>query len=321
MKLRFEVREFPLANPFVISRGSKTHASVVEVSIEQSGLIGLGEGVPYSRYGETSDSVSKQLASLPEEFTRQQLQELLPPGAARNAVDCALWDLEAKLSGLSVWELAELPKPMPLDMGETISLGPVHQMLARAKELENAKLIKLKLGSPNDEEVLLRIREFAPAPRLLVDVNEGWSKEQFEQLVPALEAARVEILEQPLRDQDSQHLRDIKLNAVLCADESLHPSQGLEHLADRYQMVNIKLDKSGGLTTAIEQVKQARELGLGVMIGCMVSSSLSIAPGYLLGQLADLVDLDGFSLLAHDRPGGFEIYSGQLRPTDESFWG
>lgn len=321
MKLRFEIREFPLANPFVISRGSKTHASVVEVSIEQSGLIGLGEGVPYQRYGETPESVAEQLGSLPQEFNREQLQELLPPGAGRNAVDCALWDLEAKLSGLSVWELTELPKPMPLDMGETISLGPVDQMLTRAKQLENAKLIKLKLGSPHDREVLLRIREFAPAPRLLVDVNEGWSKGQLEELVPALEAARVEVLEQPLRDQDSQHLKDIKLNLVLCADESLHPGQDLEQLADRYQMVNIKLDKSGGLTAAIEQVKQARELGLRVMIGCMVSSSLSIAPGYLLGQLADLVDLDGFSLLANDRPGGFQIYSGQLKSTVESFWG
>lgn len=321
MKLHFEIREFALANPFVISRGSKTHASVVEVTMEQSGHVGMGEGVPYSRYGETLASVIHQLASLPQEFTRQQLQELLPPGAARNAVDCSLWDLEAKLSGQSVWELAKLPQPTPLDMGETNSLGPVDQMLARARELENAKLIKLKLGSPHDEEVLLRIRDFAPTPRLLVDVNEGWSTEQLEQLRPALEAARVEILEQPLSDQESHYLKGMKLDSLLCADESLHPGQDLDQLADRYQMVNIKLDKSGGLTAAIEQVKEARELGLRAMIGCMVSSSLSIAPAYLLGQLADLVDLDGFSLLANDRPGGFEIHSGQLRPTGGGFWG
>lgn len=321
MKLIFEAKEFQLANPFVISRGAKTHATVIEVAIERDGTVGLGEGVPYPRYAEGIESVSSQIASLPREFNCSELQQLLPPGAARNAVDAALWDLEAKEVGSSVWQLANLPEPKPITMGETISIGPVDQMLARAKELASAKLIKLKLGSPQDQEVLLNIRDFAPNPKLLVDVNEGWSREQLEQLAPALEAARVEILEQPLSDQDSHHLKGLKLSAVLCADESLHPGQDLEQLVDRYQMVNIKLDKSGGLTSAIEQVYRARELGLKVMVGCMVSSSLSIAPAYLLGQLADLVDLDGFSLLASDRPGGFEIHSGQLRPTEDSFWG
>ena len=321
MKLAFEVREFDLASPFVISRGSKTKAQVIEVSIEHEGHMGMGEGVPYARYGESPETVSKQLSLLPKEFSRQELQELLPPGAARNAVDCALWDLEAKLAESTVWELANLPSPKPLKMGETISLGPVEQMLQRASELKNANLIKIKLGCEHDEEVLLRIREFAPTPTLVVDVNEGWDPDQLQKLLGPLEISRVEILEQPLRDKDSHHLRNLDISATICADESLQPGHDLEQLIDRYQMVNIKLDKSGGLTEAIAQVERARELNLKVMIGCMVSSSLSTAPAFLLGQLADLVDLDGFSLLDKDRDYGFEISAGAIRPTSPGFWG
>ena len=321
MKLSHKACDFELLNPFVISRGSKTHARVIEVSVEQDGHIGLGEGVPYARYGESVESVISQLETLPKAFSRYQLQALLPPGAARNAVDCALWDLEAKLTGTAVWQLAKLPEPKPLTMGETISLGTAEQMLESARQMQSAAIIKLKLGGQDDAKVLKQIRDFAPNPRLLVDVNEGWSQEKLQELLPLLTTARVEVLEQPVSDADSDCLDQQQSGSILCADESLHPGQDLQLLLGKYQMVNIKLDKAGGLTGAIEQVARARQRGLKVMIGCMASSSLSIAPAYLLAQLADLVDLDGFSLLKSDRDGGFEIAGGEIRSTSKSFWG
>lgn len=321
MKLSHIARDFELANPFVISRGSKTHARVIEVKVEQDGHTGLGEGVPYARYGESVASVTAQLESLPKAFSKQELQSLLLPGAARNAVDCALWDLEAKLTGTPVWQLAKLPEPKPLAMGETISLGSASQMLQSARQMESAALIKLKLGGWEDAEVLKQIRDFAANPRLLVDVNEGWSQERLRELMPLLATANVEVLEQPVSDANSDCLKQHQSGPLICADESLHPGQELELLLGRYQMVNIKLDKAGGLTAAIEQVATARQLGLKVMLGCMASSSLSIAPAYLLAQLADLVDLDGFSLLKTDREGGFEIAGGEIRPTSRGFWG
>lgn len=321
MKLSYIARDFELANPFVISRGSKTHARVVEVRVEQDGHTGLGEGVPYARYGQSVASVTTQLESLPKAFSRQELQSLLPPGAARNAVDCALWDLEAKLTGTPVWQLANLPEPKPLTMGETISLGSASKMLQSAKQMQSAALIKLKLGGQEDADVLRQIRDFAPKPRLLVDVNEGWSQERLRELLPLLATANVEVLEQPVSEAESDILSGNLGAPTLCADESLNPGQELELLLGRYQMVNIKLDKAGGLTAATKQVAIARQLGLKVMIGCMASSSLSIAPAYLLAQLADLVDLDGFSLLKTDREGGFEIAGGEIRPTSRGFWG
>jgi L-alanine-DL-glutamate epimerase-like enolase superfamily enzyme len=321
LKVSARVKSFELASPFVISRGPKSQAEVIEVKIEQDGAVGLGEGVPYPRYNETAAVVLEQISRLPARFNRHDLIELLPPGAARNAVDCALWGLESKLQNQPVWQLANLPEPKPLEMGETVSLGPAAEMLEAAARLSDVAVVKLKLGGQADAEVLAGIRAVAPAPKLIVDVNEGWSPAALSDLLPLIEAADVEILEQPLAASTDAFLASIKAKTMLCADESLHPGQNLAELTDRYQMVNIKLDKTGGLTAAIEQLSEARRLGLRVMVGCMASSSLSIAPAFLLGQLADLVDLDGFRLLAQDRADGLQAKAGKLLAANTGFWG
>lgn len=311
---------FPLSTPFGISRGVKTQAEVIEVSITKDGKIGMGEAVPYARYGESVAGCLEQISGLPKEFDREQLMNLLPAGAARNAVDLALWDLEAKLQARPVWSLAGLPEPRPLPFGYTVSLASVAEMAAAAEKNSTVEFLKVKLGGDNDAEALRAIRAAAPESRLLVDVNEGWTLEQLTQLVPVLRECEVELLEQPLAASDNELLASADVGIPICADESNQGGRSLIELAKNCQVVNIKLDKSGGLTAALAEIELARSVGLKVMVGCMVSSSLAIAPAYLLGQLADYSDLDGFASLAQDRTNQMQISNGRVS-APEALWG
>lgn len=320
MKLTATALDFRLARPFGISRGAKTEAKVIEVQAELDGHVGRGEAVPYGRYGETVESCLKQLQMLPEDINRESLLELLPAGAARNAADLAIWDLEAKISGMPVWELAGLVSPTPIPFGYTISLSSVEEMAEDAAEHSDVAVLKIKLGSEEDADKLYAIRQAAPNARLLIDVNEGWSPKQLEQMLPVIVDCKVELLEQPLPAGMETELSLVKGMVPLCADESNQGAANLEQLARNFDFVNVKLDKSGGLTAALNQISKARELGLGVMVGCMVSSSLGIAPAFLLAQLADYTDLDGFISLAEDRPNGMVVEGGKLTMSP-GFWG
>lgn len=320
MEIELKSETFRLRTPFGISRGTKTEAEVIEVSLTKDGKTGIGEAVPYARYGESVAGCLEQISQLPIEFDRHQLLDLLPAGAARNAVDLALWDLEAKLTGEPVWSLAGLSKPKPLPFGYTVSLKSVAEMADAAKENSNAEFLKIKLGGTDDAEALLAIRAAAPNSRLLVDVNEGWNLNQLQQLIPVLQECGVELVEQPLPASENELLASADVGIPLCADESNQGGSSLAELAKNFQVVNVKLDKTGGLTAALAEVQKARELGLGIMVGCMVSSSLAIAPAFLLGQLADYTDLDGFASLAEDRKHPMQLSDGKVS-APEALWG
>ncbi|HEY7854410.1 MAG TPA: dipeptide epimerase [Aquiluna sp.] len=311
---------YRLATPFAISRGIKTHADVIQVEIRASDFVGRGEAVPYSRYAESVASCMEQIEQLPDRVYRSELQELLPAGAARNAVDLALLDLEAKQTGKPVWQLLGLPMPEPLTMGGTISLGSSEQMGMAAKKLKDLGLIKVKLGGVRDEERIAAVREAAPESRLLVDANEGWSIAEFDRLLPFLIQANVELIEQPCPASVDSELAGLNSPILLCADESFQGDAGIGEIREIFDFVNIKLDKSGGLTSGLQEVRNARSAGLGVMVGCMVSSSLGIAPAFLLAQLADYSDLDGFTSVEKDEQNGMAVRSGMLS-APESLWG
>lgn len=320
MEIQASGRNFRLTKPFGISRGAKTEAAVIEVRISKSGKTGIGEAVPYGRYGESVALCLGQIAGLPEEFDRAELLDLLPAGAARNAVDLALWDLEAKLTGTPVWQLVGLQQPEPIPFGYTISLAPVEQMAVDAARNREQKTLKIKLGGEQDEQALLAIRAAAPSSRLLVDVNEGWSKQQLERMIPVLTECEVELLEQPLAASLDAELGQLDIDIRLCADESNQGASSLGELAEVFDVVNVKLDKTGGLTAALAQISEARDLGLGVMLGCMVSSSLGIAPAFQLAGLADYTDLDGFLVIEKDRERPMQVLQGMLSAPKE-LWG
>lgn len=320
MIIRREIRSFELTKPFGISRGQKTTADVVRVEIHKDGLVGRGEGVPYPRYGDTAEMALKQIESLPQEFERESLKSLLPRGSARNAVDAALWDIETKATGQSVSSILGLDPMASLPMGYTISLASAKDMIADAVEHSQAELIKIKLGSSHDKEALLGIRNAAPNARLIVDVNEGWDLSTFKAMLPVLEEAAVELLEQPLPTEMDEQLEELDCSIPLCADESNYPGRPIEDIARIFSFVNIKLDKSGGLTSALEEVTGARQANLGVMVGCMVSSSLGIAPAFIAAQNADYSDLDGFMTIANDEVPGMVVEDGRLS-LPSGLWG
>ncbi len=321
MKLIVSRDVFPLARVFTISRGSRTEAQVLSVSIEEDGLIGRGECVPYSRYGETLDSVAAQIEGLPAPFDRAALQQMLPPGAARNAVDCALWDLEAKRAGRPAWALAGLPEPGPLVTAYTLSLDEPEAMRLQAAENAHRPFLKVKLGGEGDIARLEAVRAGAPVARVVVDANEGWSADEYAQLAPALLRLGVSMVEQPLPADDDGALADMPRPLPVCADESCHDRASLPDLAGKYDMVNIKLDKTGGLTEALALRDAARVAGLQVMVGCMVGSSLAMAPAVLVGQGAAVVDLDGPLLLACDREHGLVYDDRGVHPATPELWG
>ncbi len=312
---------FPLKEVFTISRGSRTESKVVTVSVSRDGTNGRGECVPYARYGESMDSVIAQIESLPPRITRTDLQAALPAGAARNAVDCALWDWEAKKAGKRVWELAGLPAPEPVLTAYTLSLDTPAKMEQQATKHAFRPLLKIKLGGEDDMARLEAVRKGAPDTRIIVDANEGWSPELYTALAPALIRLGVEVVEQPLPAGADDMLAEIARPLPVCADESCHDRASLPSLKGKYDMANIKLDKTGGLTEALALKDAALAEGYTLMIGCMVGTSLAMAPATLLAQGAQIVDLDGPLLLARDRTASLRYDERGVYPPTAELWG
>ncbi|MDV4144937.1 N-acetyl-D-Glu racemase DgcA [Shimia sp. FJ5] len=312
---------FKLAQVFTISRGSRTEAKVLTVRIEENGVTGWGECVPYARYDETLESVTAEIEGLPATFDRAALYDLLPAGAARNAVDCALWDLEAKRAGKRVWELAGLPKPGPEITAYTLSLDTPEKMQAQAAENAFRPLLKIKLGTPDDMPRLEAVRAGAPKSTIIVDANEGWSAEVYADLAPHLVRLGVALVEQPLPAGEDDALLGMERPVPVCADESCHDRGSLASLKGKYDVVNIKLDKTGGLTEALALRAAALAEGYKVMVGCMVGSSLAMAPATLVAQGAMVTDLDGPLLLAEDRPQPLIFDDSGVHPPVATLWG
>ncbi|RHZ97783.1 dipeptide epimerase [Cereibacter sphaeroides] len=312
---------FRLAEVFTISRGSRTESRVLTVTVTREGLSGRGECVPYARYGETLESVADQIATLPENLTRADLQTLLPAGAARNAVDCALWDLEAKDSGKRVWQLLGLPAPQPQVTAFTLSLDAPEKMRAAAARNAHRPLLKIKLGTPDDMARLEAVRAGAPATRIIVDANEGWTADIYTELAPHLLRLGVALVEQPLPAGQDELLAEIARPLPVCADEACHDRHSLPALKGKYDVINIKLDKTGGLTEALALREAALAEGYGLMVGCMVGSSLAMAPATLVAQGAAYVDLDGPLLLAEDREQPLVFDEAGIHPPSAELWG
>jgi L-alanine-DL-glutamate epimerase-like enolase superfamily enzyme len=324
--VQIEAREeiWPLKQVFRISRGSRTEAQVVVVTVTDGQYTGRGEAVPIKRYNQSVPSVLAQIEPIKSEtnLVRHRIQELLPAGPARNALDCAFWDLEAKISDKRVWELVNVPMVPEVETSFTISLDTPAAMAAAAKASANAPILKLKLGG--DDVDLARVeavREAAPATRLLIDANESWSPTHYQKIVPVLRGLRVELIEQPFPADADEVLETLDHLIPVCADESCHTSADLPRLTNRYEMVNVKLDKTGGLTEALLLCERARESGFKLLIGCMVGTSLSMAPARILASTADYVDLDGPLLLVRDRDRGLSYHSGKIDIPSRELWG
>ncbi len=313
---------FPLAEVFTISRGSRSAAQVLTATVTRDGVSGKGECVPYSRYGETMDSVRAHIEGLPTDIDRSALQTALPPGAARNAVDCALWDWQAKTEGRAVWQLAGLAEPQPIVTAYTLSLGPPETMKTQAAKHAHRPLLKTKLGGGREDIARIEaVRSGAPAARIIVDANEGWDVATYAELAPVLLRLGVEMVEQPLPAGADDALIDMDRPLPVCADEACHDRASLGALMGKYDMVNIKLDKTGGLTEALSLQHAARAAGFKVMVGCMVGSSLAMAPAMLVAQKAEIVDLDGPLLLARDRDPPMRFDDSSAYPAPPALWG
>ena len=319
--IQAKVEIFPLAHVFRISRGARTQAEVVTVTIEKDGVTGRGECVPYARYNETVESVIKQIESLPADIDKETLQDTLPPGAARNAVDCALWDFECKKRDKRIWKIAGIQVPEQKITAYTLSLDEPKNMFKQAEKNSNRPLLKIKLGTPNDMPRLEAVRKGAPNSEIIVDANEGWNAELYSQLAPELVRLGVKLVEQPLPADQDDDLIGLPRPLPICADESCHDRKSLEKLIGKYDFVNIKLDKTGGLTEALLLKTKALEAGFKIMIGCMVGSSLAMAPATLIAQNATFVDLDGPLLLAQDRQHGLLYDESWVHPPVKNLWG
>ena len=324
LELMVRIERWPIAGIFAISRGAKTEAAVVVAEISDGRVKGRGECVPYARYGETVRGVLATISSVTPRLRtgldRSELQKALPPGAARNALDCALWDLEAKRSGRRAFEIAELSAPEPVTTAYTISLDTPEAM-AKAAAKAKLPLLKLKLGGPGDPKRLAAVRAAVRDATLIVDANEGWRAENLEENLLACVAAGVQLVEQPLPAEDDRALEKIERPIPICADESVHDRSSLRGLVGKYDAVNIKLDKAGGLTEALALAAAAEAAGFGIMVGSMVSTSLGVAPALLLADRARFVDLDGPLLLSKDRPGGLRYEGALLHPPASELWG
>lgn len=323
--VRAQHDRFQLTHPFRIARGVKTQADVVTVAIEQDGVVGQGEAVPYARYAESIESTLAQIdsvrAAIEAGADRQALQSLLPPGAARNALDCAFWDLESRQSGKSVAELIGAPEPQTQASALTIVIDTPEAMAEAARAVAGIPLLKVKVDANAPDVQLRAVRAAAPNCRLIVDPNESWDEALLREIEPLLVELRADMLEQPVSADADAWLEGFKPKVPICADEAVHVAADLDVIAKRYQIVNVKLDKSGGLTEALALAKETRARGLGLMTGCMVSSSLSIAAALHIARMSDFVDLDGPIWLAEDRPGGVRDSGGMLSPPDRGFWG
>ncbi|WP_319761062.1 N-acetyl-D-Glu racemase DgcA [Maridesulfovibrio sp.] len=322
MKISVVKDVFPLAQVFTIARGSRTEAVVLRVEIEEDGFTGRGECVPYARYNETVESVTAQIEGLKIPLTREELQSALKPGAARNAVDCALWDLEAKKTGTPAWKLAGISEPTPEVTAYTLSLGTPEKMEQQAAENSARPLLKTKLGGGIEDIARIEaVRRGAPDARIIVDANEGWTADVYREMAPVLVRLGVEMVEQPLPASDDDALLEIDRVLPVCADESCHDRDSLPALKGKYDMVNIKLDKTGGLTEALKLREAALAAGYDVMVGCMVGSSLAMAPAMLVASGASVVDLDGPLLLAEDREHPLEYDDKFVFPPQSELWG
>lgn len=321
---------WPIRGSFAISRGSRTSAELVVAELRDgdeggAALVGRGECVPYDRYGETVDGVVDTLEGLRDQVARGLdrlgLQRALPAGAARNALDCAFWDLEAKRAGHRVWQLLGLSKPEPLLTAFTLSLGTAEAMGKAAAENADRSLLKLKLTGPDDLARVEAVRENAPRARLIVDANEAWTLADYVELAPRLQVLGVELIEQPLPSNKDEALAGLRRPIPVCADESCHDTASLARIDGRYDAINIKLDKTGGLTEALRLKEAAMAQGYSIMVGCMLATSLAMAPAVLVAQGAKTVDLDGPLLLARDRPDGLRFAGSLIHPPEPALWG
>lgn len=323
-RLEFRIEKWPISGAFTISRGAKTEASVIVAEISDGAHAGRGECVPYARYGESLESVAREIAGLApaiaDGMDRTALQAALPAGAARNAIDCALWDLEAKRSGKGAATLAGVPVPAPVTTAYTLSLDTPQKMAAAAREAARP-VLKLKLGAEGDIERLQAIRAARPDAVLIADANEGWNERNLRGNLDACAKANIALVEQPLPANADDALRDMQRAIPVCADESFHDRKSFDALAGKYDAVNIKLDKTGGLTEALLVAAEAERRGLQIMVGCMVATSLAMAPALLLAGRAQFVDLDGPLLLAKDRAHALRYDGSTVFPPEPALWG
>lgn len=325
MRLEVAIERWPIAGRFTISRGSRTEAVVVVATIRQGEHVGRGECVPYARYGETVEGVAAEIEAqwqlVEHGLDRHALQQQMPAGAARNAMDCALWDLEAKRSGRRAWEVAGIAAPQPVTTAYTLSLGTPDEMRNAAAAAQSRPLLKVKLGGAGDAARIAAVRAGAPHAVLVVDANEAWRADTVAENLAACEAAGVALIEQPFPSGDDAALDGRRTSIPICADESFHDQRSLDAVAARYQAINIKLDKTGGLTEALAVAELAKARGLKIMVGCMLGTSLAMAPAMLLAGQADFVDLDGPLLLAKDREPGLRFEGSIVSPPDATLWG
>jgi L-alanine-DL-glutamate epimerase-like enolase superfamily enzyme len=323
--LAVRIERWPIAGSFTISRGAKTEAVTVMAEVSLAGHTGRGECAPYPRYGETAEATQNALlamqGAIARGLDRWALQAAMPPGAARNALDCALIDLTAKSGGKRVWDLLGRAEPQPCVTAYTISLASPEAMAAATAKAAHRSLLKIKLGGDGDGERIAAVRRAAPTSQLIVDANEAWTAANLEQNLQACVSAGVTLVEQPLPAGQDEMLARIKRPLAVCADESVHDRKSLDGLRERYDAVNIKLDKTGGLTEALAMADAAKALGFDIMVGCMVATSLSMAPAMLLTSQARFIDLDGPLLLARDREHGLRYDGSLVYPPDAALWG
>lgn len=323
-RLTFTTRRYATHKPFVIARGSKSQADQIIVSISDNAYTGIGACVPYPRYDESIESVSDAIQTITPDIDNgldiNALQNLMPPGAARNAVDCALWDLHCKISGQPIWKLAGLNEPVPRETAVTLSVGSPNDVAAEAKKLTKFPLLKLKLaGDDIDQDRITAAFSNAPSSQFILDANEGLDINSLNTLLHSINIEQIALIEQPVAVGEDETLSDCPYKALLCADESFHTQTDIEKLAPYYGAINIKLDKAGGFTQALESAKTAHNQGLTVMLGCMLGSSLAMAPAFMLSEFARYIDLDGPLLLAQDDDHGFTFEGSVMHPA--SIWG
>ena len=321
MNIKTKVDVFPLKKIFTISRGSRTEAEVVSVKVSKDGFTGYGECVPYKRYNETVKSVIDQITNLNQVNNRYDLEQNLPPGAARNALDCAFWDLEAKLNNTSVADLINL-SISPVITSFTLSLDTSEKMGQEAQLNSHLPILKIKLGGGNEDlERIKSVRKFAPQSDIIVDANEGWSLDEYNYLMPHFVEAKIKMIEQPFPSQSDGELKNINRPIPICADESCHDTSSLEKCIGKYDVINIKLDKTGGLTEALKLKKNAELRNFDIMVGCMVGSSLAMAPAIYVAQNVKWVDLDGPLLLSEDRKNPLKYSNSKIHPPLKDLWG
>lgn len=325
MKVKLLAQSWPINGTFTISRGSRTDVKVIVVELHHGEFVGRGECVPYARYGESITSVMQQLSSLVSKIerglTREQMQSLLPAGAARNALDCAYWDIECKSLGQRIWQYLSFPQPKSVLTAFTLSLDSPEKMKLAAIENVHRPLLKLKLAGEGDVARVTAVREGSPDARIIVDANEGWSEQLYLEMVPELVKLGVEMIEQPLPAGNDSALEYLPRPIALCADESCHDRSSLPNIIGRYDMINIKTDKTGGLTEALALKKEAQQAGLQVMVGCMLATSLAMAPAFIVAQDVQVVDLDGPLLLAEDREYPIPFTDSRMSFYPAKLWG